>query len=199
MLLIMGTRGLWRSGQEGPAESVVGPGLGVHNLRGLAEIASDVLIAREETVLMAEVSGVGAPGPLGPFVAGFAGELSRQGYKPQPVGKQCVTPPRCRLLHAGVDTTVIALWLGHEQVETRQLYLHADLALKERGIGPGRSRSIANPAATDRQMSPRISGRALTAWSAPSAVGRMLPLGEGELDPAAESSMTRRGLASLDG
>ena len=37
---------------------------------------------------MADVSGVGACGPLGPFVAGFAAELSRQGYKPQPVGKQ---------------------------------------------------------------------------------------------------------------
>jgi site-specific recombinase XerD len=35
-----------------------------------------------------------------------------------------------RLLHAGVDTTVIALWLGHEQVETTQMYLHADLALE---------------------------------------------------------------------
>jgi integrase/recombinase XerD len=39
-----------------------------------------------------------------------------------------------RLLHAGVDTTVIALWLGHEQVETTQMYLHADLALKERAL-----------------------------------------------------------------
>jgi hypothetical protein len=37
---------------------------------------------------MADVSGVGVCGPLGPFVAGFAAELSRQGYKPQPVGKQ---------------------------------------------------------------------------------------------------------------
>jgi integrase/recombinase XerD len=37
---------------------------------------------------MAEVSGVEAPGPLGPFVAGFAAEFSPQGYKPQPVGKQ---------------------------------------------------------------------------------------------------------------
>jgi integrase/recombinase XerD len=54
----------------------------------LAEIVSDVLIAGEEMVEMAEVSGVGVPGPLGPFVAGFAAELSRQGYKPQPVGKQ---------------------------------------------------------------------------------------------------------------
>lgn len=39
-----------------------------------------------------------------------------------------------RLLHAGVDTSVIALWLGHENVETTQIYLHADLALKERAI-----------------------------------------------------------------
>jgi integrase/recombinase XerD len=54
----------------------------------LAEIVSDVLIAGEETAEMAEVSGVGVTGPLGLFVAGFAAELSRQGYKPQPVGKQ---------------------------------------------------------------------------------------------------------------
>jgi len=39
-----------------------------------------------------------------------------------------------RLLHAGIDTTVIALWLGHEQVETTQVYLHADLALKEQSL-----------------------------------------------------------------
>jgi integrase/recombinase XerD len=39
-----------------------------------------------------------------------------------------------RLLHAGIDTTVIALWLGHERIETTQIYLHADLALKERAI-----------------------------------------------------------------
>jgi site-specific recombinase XerD len=39
-----------------------------------------------------------------------------------------------RLLHAGVDVSVIALWLGHEQVETTQIYLHADLALKEKAL-----------------------------------------------------------------
>lgn len=38
------------------------------------------------------------------------------------------------LLHAGVDTSVIALWLGHENVETTQIYLHADLALKEKAL-----------------------------------------------------------------
>lgn len=39
-----------------------------------------------------------------------------------------------RLLHAGVDTTVIALWLGHESVETTQMYVHADLTLKEQAL-----------------------------------------------------------------
>ena len=39
-----------------------------------------------------------------------------------------------RLLHAGIDTTVIALWLGHEHVETTQIYLHADMALKEAAL-----------------------------------------------------------------
>jgi site-specific recombinase XerC len=39
-----------------------------------------------------------------------------------------------RLLHAGVDTTVIALWLGHESVQTTQIYLHADLKLKEQAL-----------------------------------------------------------------
>jgi integrase/recombinase XerD len=39
-----------------------------------------------------------------------------------------------RLLNAGVDTTVIALWLGHESVATTQIYVHADLAVKERAL-----------------------------------------------------------------
>lgn len=36
------------------------------------------------------------------------------------------------LLQAGVDTTVIAMWLGHESVETTHVYLEADLELKRR-------------------------------------------------------------------
>jgi site-specific recombinase XerD len=53
------------------------------------------------------------------------------------------------LLAVGVDISVIALWLGHEGVETTQIYLHADLAIKERalartapaGTTPGRYRA----------------------------------------------------------
>ncbi len=39
-----------------------------------------------------------------------------------------------RLLHAGVDLATIALWLGHESPETTQIYLHADMTIKERAI-----------------------------------------------------------------
>jgi site-specific recombinase XerD len=39
-----------------------------------------------------------------------------------------------QLLQRGVDRTVIALWLGHESIETTQIYLHADLALKEKAL-----------------------------------------------------------------
>lgn len=39
-----------------------------------------------------------------------------------------------RLLNAGVDTSVIALWLGHENPATTQVYVHADLALKEQAL-----------------------------------------------------------------
>ena len=38
------------------------------------------------------------------------------------------------LLHNGVDCTVIALWLGHERVETTQMYIHANLQMKERAM-----------------------------------------------------------------
>jgi integrase/recombinase XerD len=38
------------------------------------------------------------------------------------------------LLRAGVDITVIALWLGHESPTSTRVYLHADMALKEQAI-----------------------------------------------------------------
>jgi site-specific recombinase XerD len=53
------------------------------------------------------------------------------------------------LLRSGVDTTVIALWLGHERAETTQIYVHGDLSIKERALArtrplhtkPGRYRA----------------------------------------------------------
>jgi site-specific recombinase XerD len=55
-------------------------------------------------------------------------------------GLKAVTPHVLRhtaamqLLHAGVDIAVIALWLGHEQTETTQIYLHADMTIKQRAL-----------------------------------------------------------------
>ena len=58
---------------------------------------------------------------------------------PSITGKH-VTPHTLRhstamaLLRAGVDTSVIALWLGHESPETTQAYLHADMEIKNRAL-----------------------------------------------------------------
>ena len=38
-----------------------------------------------------------------------------------------------QLLQRGVDRSVIALWLGHESIETTQLYLHADIQPQREG------------------------------------------------------------------
>jgi site-specific recombinase XerD len=46
-----------------------------------------------------------------------------------------------RLLHAGVDSSVIALWLRHVSVDTTQIYLHADLGLKEKPLARTRPRN----------------------------------------------------------
>jgi len=55
-----------------------------------------------------------------------------------------------RLLAAGIDSSVIALWLGHESIETTQIYLHADMKTKEdalartrpTGTKPGRYKVV---------------------------------------------------------
>jgi integrase/recombinase XerD len=58
----------------------------------------------------------------------------------QSLARKKVTPHVLRhtaamqLLQHGVDRSVIALWLGHESVETTQMYLHADLQLKEEAL-----------------------------------------------------------------
>ena len=39
-----------------------------------------------------------------------------------------------RLLTAGIDIATIALWLGHESIETTQVYLHADMTMKDKAV-----------------------------------------------------------------
>ncbi len=57
-----------------------------------------------------------------------------------------------QLLQAGIDRSVIALWLGHESVETTQIYLHADLEMKERALAliPSRAPGLAGTARRTR-------------------------------------------------
>lgn len=54
------------------------------------------------------------------------------------------------LLHAGIDTTVIALWLGHASTRSTQPYLHADMAIKEAAL----ARTAPHPAARHRYKPP---------------------------------------------
>ncbi len=96
----------------------------------MAKIVSDVLIAGEESVEMAEVSGVEVPGPLGPFVAGFAAELSRQGYKPQPVGNQIglVAGLSAWLAVEGVAVSGLSSEVAERFCAARRAAGHTDLA-----------------------------------------------------------------------
>lgn len=56
------------------------------------------------------------------------------------ISSKHVTPHTLRhsaavaLLNAGVDTSVIALWLGHQSTATTHMYLHADMSIKERAL-----------------------------------------------------------------
>lgn len=46
------------------------------------------------------------------------------------------------LLHADVDTAVIALWLGHSDIRSTNAYLHADMAIKQKAL------DLTSPAST---------------------------------------------------
>ena len=54
------------------------------------------------------------------------------------------------MLRSGVDLSVIALWLGHESTETTQMYLHADMQLKEKALAHATSNGIKPPASGPR-------------------------------------------------
>ncbi len=46
-----------------------------------------------------------------------------------------------QLLQSGVDRTVIVLWLGHESVESTQMYVHADIQLGQQAMAKTQPRS----------------------------------------------------------
>ena len=78
----------------------------------------------------------GSPGTS----AGRALRRQRRYFLAKELAGKKITPHVLRhsaamaLLHAGVDITVIALWLGHESVTTTQIYLNADMALKQQAL-----------------------------------------------------------------
>lgn len=71
------------------------------------------------------------------------------------IASKRVTPHTLRhstamdLLHHGVDQAVIALWLGHESVATTQIYIHADMRMKEKALA-----RVAAPAAPTGRFQP---------------------------------------------
>lgn len=70
------------------------------------------------------------------------------------------------LLQAGVDMTVIALWLGHESAATTYMYIEADLAMKKRAL----DKLVAPAPASDGAFLPTRSWPSWTAFDYAEAV-----------------------------
>ncbi len=74
--------------------------------------------------------------------------ISTAGGRCPSLQRKKVTPHTLRhttamdLLHRGVDITVIALWLGHESIQTTQIYIHADIAMKEKALARAMNRKM---------------------------------------------------------
>ena len=118
---------------------------GTANTPGLVPLTTAVL-----RVWLAERQGT-PPGPLFPTATGtplsrdaiehrIALHVRRAGEACPSIRTKKVTAHTLRhtavmsLLHAGVDTTTIALWLGHAGTKATQVHLHADLTLKEAAL-----------------------------------------------------------------
>jgi integrase/recombinase XerD len=135
------------------ADLVLGRGAHVHCIgKGRKERRTPLLPATVTVlkVWLAERGGAGSD-PLFPTSTGRA--LSRDAVERRIANHTTVAAERCtslslkqvtahtlrhtaamRLLLSGVDITVIALWLGHENIATSQIYLHADMTQKQRAI-----------------------------------------------------------------
>ena len=133
------------------AHLVAGPHVGCHG-KGRKDRATP-LTSQVVKVLRAWLVELG-PAPDGPlFPTQSGGRLSRDAVERlvakhaataeaacPSIKEKNLTPHTLRhtaamsLLSAGVDTSVIALWLGHEDTETTQVYLHADMTIKEQAL-----------------------------------------------------------------
>jgi integrase/recombinase XerD len=135
------------------ADVTLGVGASVHTVgKGRKERRTPLLPLTVNVlkVWLAERGGLGAD-PLFPTVTGHV--LSRDALEHRLAVHVATASATCpslraktitvhtlrhtaamRLLESGVDVTVIALWLGHEQISTTNIYLHADMTQKERAI-----------------------------------------------------------------
>ncbi|HEY6424039.1 MAG TPA: tyrosine-type recombinase/integrase [Pseudonocardiaceae bacterium] len=150
------------------ADVTLGAGANVHTVGKGRKERRTPLVSHTVEVLrawLAERGGNGAE-PLFPTVTGK--RLSRDAIEHRITLYAAFAAERCpsirakhvtahtlrhscamRLLLEGVDVTVIALWLGHSQVSTTDVYLHADMRQKEKAIArvtppatkPGRYRA----------------------------------------------------------
>ena len=66
---------------------------------------------------------------------GFCPSLSKKNVSPHVLRHTAAM----ELLQAGVDRSMISIWLGHESIETTQIYLDANLAMKEESLAKTRS------------------------------------------------------------
>ncbi len=73
-------------------------------------------------------------GSHGQLIERFAARLVEDGLARQGTWRCLTHSAAMELLQAGVNCSVIALWLGHESIATTQTYLHAHLALKEAAL-----------------------------------------------------------------
>jgi integrase/recombinase XerD len=103
---------------------------------------------RENPIFPSSRGGHLSPDALQRLVARHV--LAASAACPSLVGRH-ITPHSLRhttamnLLRRGVAHTVIALWLGHESAETTQIYIHADMQLKERALARASNSDVSPP------------------------------------------------------
>ena len=66
------------------------------------------------------------------------------------------------LLHNGVDTAVIALWLGHADIRSTTAYLHADMTIKEQALQRMATTDVPAGRYQPTRQAPRLPRRPVT-------------------------------------
>src|SRR6266568_1246828 len=125
-LLAAPDRGTWTGRRDHALLDVaLDTGLRVSELTGLRNSDAELGTGAHLTC-----TGKGRKNRSTPLRKQTAAVLAGKNITPHTLRHSCAMS----LLAQGVDTAVIALWLGHERVETTQIYVHADMSIKERAL-----------------------------------------------------------------